>query len=256
MPIPDGDIRTFWKAGGVAVGGWLNVPDPFVTEVMAAAGWDTLTIDLQHGLSDYSTAVGMLQAMRGTGVVPFARLAWTEPGIIMKLLDAGCMGLIAPMINSRADAEAFVAACRYPPRGYRSIGPTRASLVYGADYIDHADDRVTCIALIETGEAIENIEEIAQTPGLDGFLIGPSDLSRSLVEASSPKFADPTVAAAIDRVIGTAKRTGLATGVYTLDEADASVMARKGVQWLPITADSRILLLAAQGIVSRVRAGI
>lgn len=253
MPIPDGDIRAFWNGGGVAIGGWLNVPNPFVTEVMAAAGWDTLTIDLQHGLIDYDTAVGMLQAMRGTGVVPFARLAWMEPGIIMKMLDAGCMGLIAPMISSGADAEAFVAACRYPPRGYRSIGPTRASLIYGADYIQQADARVTCIALIETAEAIENIEEIARTPGLDALLIGPSDLSRSLVGASSPQFTDPTVSAAIDKVIDAAKRTGRVTGVYALEEADTLAMARKGVQWLPMTADSRILLLAAQGIVGRIR---
>jgi 4-hydroxy-2-oxoheptanedioate aldolase len=256
MPIQDRDIRAFWKAGGVALGGWLNVPSPFVAELMAHAGWDVLTIDLQHGLMDYEGALQMLYAMAGTGVVPFARLPWNDPGLIMKMLDAGCLGIIAPTISTREDAERFVGACRYPPHGYRSIGPTRASVVYGSEYVDHAVDRVVTMALIETAEAIMNIEDIVNTPGLDAVLVGPSDLSRSLVGASGPAFSHPTVAEAIEQVFAAARRAKRVFGAYTVQEEDTLSMARKGAQYLPFSADSRILSMAARGHISRLRAGL
>lgn len=220
---------------------------------MAHAGWDILTIDMQHGLIDYGTALAMLQAMHGTGVVPFARVPWSEPGIVMKMLDAGVVGIIAPTINTRADAEQFVAACLYPPAGYRSIGPTRAGL-YRENYVGIANDLIVTVALIETAEALENIEEIVSTPGLDAVLIGPSDLSRSLIGASQPEFGHPTVAAAVDRIISAARAAGRVAGVYTLSERDALAMARKGAQYLPVASDSRLLLLAARAMTAALRA--
>ena len=101
---------------------------------MAHQGWDSLTIDLQHGVVDYQTAVGMLQAISTTAVVPMVRVPWLDPGIVMKMLDAGSYGVICPMINNRDEAETFVRACRYPPRGSRSMGPIRATLYAGDDY--------------------------------------------------------------------------------------------------------------------------
>lgn len=256
MTIPNYDIRAFWKAGGVALGGWLNLPNAFIAEIMAHAGWDVLTLDVQHGLMDYDAALSVLHGIAGTGVVPFARLPWNEPGLIMKMLDAGCVGLIVPMINSREDAERFVGACRYPPQGYRSVGPARASLLYGADYVTRANDFVTTIALIETAEAIERIDEIVTTPGLDGVLIGPTDLTRSLTGRPQLDFANPVVAAAIDRVAAAARREGVVFGVYTLDEADTLTFARKGAQYLPFSADSRLLQRIADDTVNRLRHGI
>ena len=121
-------IRDIWRRGGCALNGWLHIPNAFATELMAHQGWDSLTIDMQHGVVDYGAALGMLQAIATTATIPLARVPWNEPGIIMKMLDAGCFGIICPMINTRADCEAFVGACRYPPRGYRSFGPLRAAL--------------------------------------------------------------------------------------------------------------------------------
>ncbi len=256
MTIPQYDIRAFWKTGGVALGGWLNLPNAFIAEIMAHAGWDVLTLDLQHGLMDYDAALSVLHGIAGTGVVPFARLPWNEPGLIMKMLDAGCVGLIAPMISTREDAERFVAACRYSPQGYRSVGPARASLIYGADYVKRANEFVTTIALIETAEAIQRIDEIVTTPGLDGVLIGPTDLTRSLTGQPQLDFTNPTVASAIDRVAAAARRAGVVFGVYTLDEADTRTFASKGAQYLPFSADSRLLERIANDTVTRLRQGI
>src|SRR2546430_741853 len=126
-------VRSIWQAGGHVVNGWLAIPSSVSAEAMAHAGWDSLTIDLQHRLVGYTSAVPMLQAISTTNVTPLARVPWNEPGIIGKLLDAGCMGIVCPMINSRQECEAFVGACRYPPMGYRSHGPTRATIYAGSD---------------------------------------------------------------------------------------------------------------------------
>ena len=128
-------LKTLWQEGKTVVNAWVTIPSAWSAEVMAHAGFDSLTIDMQHGLADYATALAMLQAVSTTDVVPLARVPWNDPAIIMRLLDAGAYGIICPMVNTRAEAEAFVGACRYAPRGYRSYGPTRAVVYAGADYL-------------------------------------------------------------------------------------------------------------------------
>src|SRR6266478_5182765 len=124
-------LKALWQDGAYAVNGWVTLPATFSAEIMAQQGWDSLTIDLQHGLIDYQTAVGILQAISTTPTVPLVRVPWLDPAIIMKVLDAGAYGVICPMINSAAQAAAFVAACRYPPAGIRSCGPIRANIYAG-----------------------------------------------------------------------------------------------------------------------------
>src|SRR5215813_2067648 len=135
-------VHSIWKSGGSALNGWLTIPSSWSAEVMANLGWDSVTIDMQHGLMDYQTALGMLQAISTTPTTPLVRVNWNEPGIIMKMLDAGAYGVICPMINSRAECEAFVGACRYHPQGYRSSGPIRATLYGGPDYHEKANDTI------------------------------------------------------------------------------------------------------------------
>ena len=170
-------LRDTWTAGRGAVNGWLSAPNAVIAEVTGKAGFDSVTIDLQHGLNDYQAALAMLQALAASDSTPMARVPWLEPGIIMKLLDAGALGIICPMVNTRADAERLVHYANYAPAGTRSFGPTRAMLVYGADYVSKANDTVVTLAMVETAEALENVEAIAQTPGLTGVYIGPSDLA-------------------------------------------------------------------------------
>ena len=239
-------IRDIWRRGGGVLNGWLHIPNAFATELMAHQGWDSLTIDMQHGVVDYGAALGMLQAIATTATIPLARVPWNEPGIIMKMLDAGCFGIICPMINTRADCEAFVGACRYPPRGYRSFGPLRAALYIGPEYAGHADEIVITMAMIETRQAVENIEEIVQTPGLDALYIGPADLGQSLGLGATMDPTEPAVLAAIDHVLDTARRHGIVVGMHTGSVEYAQRMADKGMQLLTIGSDARVLTGAAQ----------
>src|SRR6187431_893043 len=189
-------LRRVWKAGEAAVNGWLAIPNSFSAETMAHQGWDSLTIDLQHGVVDYQAMVGMLQAISTTDTVPVVRVPWLEPGILMKVLDAGAYGVICPMVNTREDAQRLVAYTHYAPRGTRSFGPVRALLYGGADYPTHANDTIMSVE------------------GLDAVYIGPSDLSLAL--GCKPTFddVDPPVAQAIDHILARAKAHGLVAGIH------------------------------------------
>ena len=136
------------KEDRAIVNGWLAIPNSFSAEVMAHQGWDSLTVDMQHGVSDYQNVITMFQAICTTSTAPLARVPWLEEGIIMRMLDAGAYGVICPMINKASDAERFAQACYYPPFGQRSFGPIRALFSLGADYPSHANDEILPIAMI------------------------------------------------------------------------------------------------------------
>jgi 4-hydroxy-2-oxoheptanedioate aldolase len=167
-------LRTMWKAGEAAINGWLAIPNSFSAETMAHQGWDTLTIDLQHGVVDYQAMVTMLQAISTTNTVPVVRVPWLEPGILMKTLDAGAYGVICPMVSTREDAQKLVAYTSYAPKGTRSFGPVRALLYGGADYPQYANDTIVRFAMIETAQALDNLDAILSVEGLDAIYIGPS----------------------------------------------------------------------------------
>ena len=133
-------LKRLWSEGKPTINGWCSIGNAFTAEIMAAQGYDSVTIDVQHGALDYSSVLPMLQAMRASSVVPMARVPWLEPGIIMKVLDAGAYGVICPMVNTAEQAAEFVSYMRYPPLGQRSFGPTRVSFAAGADYGAEAND--------------------------------------------------------------------------------------------------------------------
>ncbi|MDC3020678.1 aldolase/citrate lyase family protein [Candidatus Pelagibacter sp.] len=166
-------VKQMMAEGKPVVNGWLQIPSTVSAEVMAHQGWDSLTVDMQHGLVDYTNALPMLQTISSTDVTPLARVNWNEPGQIMKILDAGCYGIICPMVSNKEEAERFVQACMYPPRGYRSFGPVRGLIYGGADYADHANDEILKLAMIETKESLDKLDEIMSTEGVDGIYIGP-----------------------------------------------------------------------------------
>ena len=169
-----------WARGEVTHGAWLSVPSSFSAEVMAHQGFDWLCIDMQHGLVDYQVALTMLQAISTTDTVPLVRVPWNEPGIIGKVLDAGALGVIVPMVNSVEEAKAAVAACRYFPQGSRSFGPTRVGYYAGANYFGEANNEVACIPMIETKQAVERLDDILSVPGINAVYVGPADLSITL----------------------------------------------------------------------------
>jgi len=248
-------LRSIWKAGGHAVNGWLAIPSSYSAEAMAHQGWDALTIDLQHGMVDYQAMIPMLQAISTTATVPVVRVPWLEPGILMKTLDAGAYGVICPMVNTREDAQRLVACTRYAPRGMRSFGPVRALLYGGADYPQHADDTIVSFAMIETAQALDNLEAILSVEGLDAIYIGPSDLSLAL--GCPPAFDDvaPPVAQAIDHVLERARAHGVVAGIHNGTPEAALARAAKGFQFVTVSSDARLMVAGAQQVMGRMRAG-
>lgn len=253
--IPNG-IKTAWGEGRAVVNGWLSIASPFAAEIMAEQGYDSLTVDLQHGVVDYAQAVTMLQAMRASGVVPLARVPWLDPGIIMKMLDAGALGIICPMINSRAEAEQLVAAMRYPPRGRRSFGPTRAVVAAGSDYPRKADDEVLAFAMIETAEGVANLDEIVATPGLDGVYIGPADLTLGVTGGRlAPGFnrEEPEMVEVIQRIRAAAHGAGIKAALHCGSPDYAAKAVGWGFDLVTLLNDVRLLAGAAAANVARTR---
>lgn len=248
-------LREIWHAGGAAINGWLSIPHGFAAEVMAVQGWDSLTVDMQHGPVGYDQALSMLQAVSATEVTPLARVPWNEPGIIMKLLDAGCYGIICPMINTPDDAARFVGACRYPPLGYRSFGPTRVTLYAGTDYPAHANDTVIAMAMIETKEAVENLPAILETPGLDAIYVGPADLAQSYTGRPGVDHLEPPLSDLVETIGAEARKRGIYAGIHTSSTDYARHILQKGYQFVTIQSDSRLLALASQQVLQAVRAG-
>jgi 4-hydroxy-2-oxoheptanedioate aldolase len=248
-------LRTHWKDDKAVINGWLAVPSGVSAEVMAQQGWDSLTIDMQHGLVDYQAMVTMLQAISTTPTVPVVRVPWLEPGIIMKTLDAGAYGVICPMINTREEAQRFVAYTSYAPRGVRSFGPLRALMYAGADYPQHANDTIVRFAMIETAQALDNLDAILSVEGLDAIYIGPSDLSLSL--GCRPVFddCDPKAAQAIDHVLERARHHGIVAGIHNGRTDVATARIAKGFRFVTLSADTRILAAGSQEILSQMRKG-
>ena len=246
-------LKEAFGRGDSVLNGWLHIPSSISAEVMAHAGFDSLTVDMQHGLSYFESAVTMFQAIATTDTVPLARVPWNEPGIIMKLLDAGCYGVICPMINDAEEAAAFVGACRYPPHGYRSYGPTRAALYAGSDYAAHANEEVLTFAMIETQAGLENLEEIVQTPGLDAVYVGPADLSQSLGGKPGADFEDGPVVEALERIAEVARKHNVVAGLHNNSTEYAKRMIDLGYQFVTVETDIRLLSGAAKKLTQEVK---
>jgi 4-hydroxy-2-oxoheptanedioate aldolase len=246
-------LREIWQSGGAAVNGWLAIPHSFAAETMAHQGWDTLTIDLQHGIVDYGQMVPMLQAVSTTGVVPVVRVPWLEPGILMKTLDAGAYGVICPMVNTREEAQRLVEYTHYAPMGSRSFGPTRALLYGGADYAKHANATIVTFAMIETAKALDNLDSILSVEGLDAIYIGPSDLSLAL--GCNPAFdeLEPKAAQAVDHILERAKAHGVVAGIHNGSPEAALARIAKGFQFVTVSSDARLMAAGAQAVMAKMR---
>ena len=240
--------------GQTIVNGWLQIPSSFSAEVMSHQGWDSLTIDMQHGVIDYPNALQMLQSISTTDVTPLARVNWNEPGQIMKILDAGCYGVICPMVSNKTEAEKFVQACMYPPKGYRSFGPIRGLIYGGGDYGEHANNEILKIAMIETKEALEKLNEIMTTPGIDGIYIGPADLSLAI--GQKPAFDNPEGSPTYKEILNIlehAKKNNIFAGIHNGTPEYATKMIEKGFNFTTIASDLRALSSGAKSVVDKMK---
>ena len=245
-------LKRLWREDKPALGGWLSIGNTFSAEVMAAQDLDWLCIDMQHGVIGYDTAVPMLQTISATDVTPIVRVPWCEPAMIMKMLDAGAYGIIVPLVNDRAQAQVAAAACRYPPRGIRSHGPTRAAYYAGFDYLAHANDEVLCIPQIETVEAMENLDDILSVPGIDVAYIGPMDLTISMGITPEQDGEAEEYVRARKRVVESCHKHGAVPGVHSNPGA-AVRRIEEGFRLIRITGDHNTMARAVREDIRTVR---
>ncbi len=252
---PNG-LRALWAAGQPALNGWCSIGNPFTAEIMAAQGFDSVTVDMQHGALDYSDLLPMLQAMKASGAVLMARVPWLDPAAVMKALDAGAQGIICPMVNTGAEAATLVSYMRYPPLGTRSHGPTRAGVAMGPGYAAAANSAILAFAMIETAEAMANLDAIAATPGLDGVYVGPVDLTLSLTEGRlKPGFdrEEPEIIAALLAIVAACKRNGIRAGLHCGTPDYAARAVGWGFDLVTVGGDARFLAAAAGAAVAGFR---
>jgi 4-hydroxy-2-oxoheptanedioate aldolase len=246
-------VREAWAQGRAVINSWCGIPSSFAAEVMANQGWDSLVVDMQHGMIDYQIMVTMLQGISTTNVTPMVRVPWNDPAHIQKALDAGAYGIVCPMINNRAEAEKFVGSMRYAPLGYRSSGPIRASLYGGADYHAKANDIVVAFGMIETREAMENLDEIMSVKGLDAIYIGPSDLSISYGHPPGGDKPDPWMMEALKKVLDACKRHKVQPGIHCGAASYAKQMIAMGFTFVTVGGDNRFMTLGAQAAVAEMK---
>ncbi len=246
-------VREVWAEGGVAANAWLAIGNALSAETMAAQDFDSVTVDMQHGMIGFDAALAMFQAISAYAPAPFTRPSGNDGAEIMKLLDAGAYGVICPLVSSGAACEAFVAACRYPPAGERSFSPGRGQLYGGPDYAERANETIVRLAMIETREGLDSLDGIAAVEGLDGLFIGPNDLSFAL---GHPPSSDPTVAEvneAIAEILAAAKRHGIHAGIFCADGKVARRRAEQGFDFVTPGIDTLILATAAAREIATIR---
>ena len=228
-----------------AFGLWMTMPGAFGAELIASAGVDYVCVDQQHGVIDYVSMVAMFQAIGAAGAAPITRVMQNDPGQIMRSLDAGALGIIVPLVNDATEAARAVAACRYPPHGIRSYGPVRAAGVIGSRDPKDLAEQVLCIVMVETREALEKVDEIAATPGLDGIYIGPSDLALSLGLAPTLDVTEDAHVEAVKKIMEACHRKGIAVGIQCASGEWARRHAEAGFDMVTVATDAALLREAA-----------
>jgi 4-hydroxy-2-oxoheptanedioate aldolase len=248
-------LKKAWAEGRTAFGLWMTVPGSIGAEIVARAGVDYVCVDQQHGVIGYDSMVPMFQAIRAEGPAPITRVLSNDPFLIMKALDAGAWGVIVPLVNHAEDAARAVAACRYPPRGVRSYGPVRAAGVIGSRDPEELGGEVLCLVMVETREALERVEEIASTPGLDGVYIGPSDLALSLGLPPTLEVTEDAHVEAVNWIREACHRSGIAAGIHAPSGEWARRHAEAGFDVVTVATDAALLRAAASRELTVARSG-
>jgi 4-hydroxy-2-oxoheptanedioate aldolase len=246
-------LRELWDRGEPTVGGWCVIPSPFSAELMGRAGFDWVCIDTQHGLIGYDQMLPMLQALSATGVPGFVRVPWNQPADIMKALDAGAQGVIVPMVNSKEEAERAAGACRYPPLGYRSWGPTRAALQVSGYGTEIANRAVVCMVMIETVEGLAAIDEILSVPGVDGVYVGPNDLAVTHGMKPDATASAPEHRRLIEKILEACVRRDLIAGIHCAGPDTAIRWREAGFRMLNVDNDSAFLRGGAARVLEALR---
>jgi 4-hydroxy-2-oxoheptanedioate aldolase len=244
------------RAGETLHSGWCGLPYPLVAELIGREGFPAVTLDGQHGLWDIAAMVAAITQLRLAGTAPIVRVPVGEFATVSRVLDFGAEGVIAPMINTPADARAYVSFAKFPPVGERSWGPHRATTLANMPdqkvYLREANELTVTFAMIETQTALDNVEAIAVTPGIDGLFLGPADLSIAL---SNGRNVDPMageVDRQIDRIVAAASTAGKVMGAYCHTAERAVALAKRGIKFLAVGSDMGFLRAGAASVLKMV----
>ena len=246
-------LKELFKQKKTAWSGWAAIGNPYSAEVLGHSGFDAVVVDLQHGMIYLDQAGPMLAAISSTPAMPMVRVSENQFFEANKLLDAGAYGVICPMIDDAEGARRFVGACRYPPMGTRSYGPTRGLLYGGPDYFAHANDTILTLGMIETPRGLQNLDEIAAVPGLDGLFIGPSDLSIALGVSPAPDWKNGPLAEAIDRILAAARKHDKMAGIFCVSLEFAEAMRDKGFDYINLSNDAAMLRASGAAWLKKLR---
>ncbi len=254
MTLPN-PLKTAWAEGRKTFGVWSMMPDAFGAELIARAGYDYVCVDGQHGLADFSSMVSSFQSVGASGATPLARVLSNDAGLIGRVLDAGALGVIVPLVNDAEEAARAIAACRYPPDGVRSYGPVRATEVVGSKVPEDLAGEVLCFVMVETREGLEQVEEIAATPGLDGIYIGPSDLAISLDLAPTLEITEKAHVEAVRRIRAACEEHEIVCGIHCGSGEWARKHVETGFEMVTVTMDTKLLTEAARRELEVARGG-
>ena len=246
------------KRGEATVGTWLVLPNVMSTQLMARAGFDWLTVELEHSPTNWETASQMFGAIAGAGGVPLCRVPWNNGENIKRALDTGAYGVIVPMVNSRAEAEAVVMAARYQPLGRRTIGGQLHATNFDTDaatYYARANEEILVVVMAEHIQAIEHAEEILSVPGIDVIFIGPNDLHNSMGRAPAFESDDRRFNEGLEHILKVARRNGVTPGIHVLNAEAAKRRLEQGFKFIAIASEGGLMLAKAAETVKALSLG-
>jgi 4-hydroxy-2-oxoheptanedioate aldolase len=251
-------VRHKLKRGEPSFGSWLTMPGIVTTQLMARMGFDWLTLELEHTPMNMETAGASIIALANADVAPLVRIPINSVENIKRVLDSGAWGIVVPMVNSRAEAEAVVEAARYRPIGRRSIGGSLHAANFDTDastYYAKANDEILVVIMAEHVDAVERADEIFSVPGLDAVFIGPNDLHASMglapmFDSDHKQFTD-----AVEHIRVTAKKHGVASGIHVVDAAQAQRRAKEGLQFIAVISDAGFMMAKAKEVTTALGLG-
>lgn len=248
MTIPVPSLPNLLREGPARFLGWCGIADPVIAGAMARAGFDVVLLDQQHGAHDYASCCAALTEVALAGKPGLVRVPVGDFSMASRMLDAGAAGIVAPMINSVADAQALAAATKFPPVGQRSWGPDRAMWMSGfaqaPEYLAGANARALTIAMCETAEAIGALDAILAVPGIDGILVGPADLSIALSKGAAFDPAGSAVTAALEEIVRKTRAADKVPCVFAPSPERAREMVAMGYRLVSIQYDAMIVAAA------------
>jgi 4-hydroxy-2-oxoheptanedioate aldolase len=251
-------VKQALKAGKPSVGTWLSLGSITAARFMARAGFDWLTIDMEHSLVGWETATHMFAAIAEPGCIALNRVPANRHDHIKRALDNGAQGVVVPMVNSRQEAIEAVAACKYPPVGNRSVGGSVHALNFDCnanDYYARANDELLVVLQCEHIQSVENADSIFSVPGIDAIFVGPNDLAASMRSKDGKPPSGEATTQAMKHILETCKKHGVAPGLHCGSAAEARARIDEGWQFIAIASELRMLLNEAGNVMQQLGTG-